>query len=98
MERNHLLYAIAELSVVCQARFKEGGSWRGAAEALRRGTCQVAARWDPGDKTLRALCALGATPLAAPDQIGALAKEGASLGLFNDRDSDVLTMAGVIRT
>jgi len=36
MERNALVYASAEVSVVIHARHRAGGSWHGALDALRR--------------------------------------------------------------
>lgn len=78
MERNLLLYALAELAVVCQARFKEGGSWRGASEALRRRLCPVAVRQDPDDRAARALAALGAHSLEAPGGLADAVLHGAA--------------------
>jgi hypothetical protein len=36
MERNQLIYAFGDLTVVHSARFKSGGSWHGAIKALRQ--------------------------------------------------------------
>ena len=36
MERNQLIYAFGDLTVVHSARFKTGGSWHGAIKALRK--------------------------------------------------------------
>lgn len=36
MERNQLIYAFGDLTVVHSARFKTGGSWHGAIKALRQ--------------------------------------------------------------
>ena len=36
MERNQLIYALGDLTVVHSARFKTGGSWHGAIKALRQ--------------------------------------------------------------
>lgn len=71
MERNALLYALGEVSLVGQARFREGGTWHGAVEAHRRRIGRLAVRWDPGDPAARALRALGAFPLEAPEDLGA---------------------------
>jgi predicted Rossmann fold nucleotide-binding protein DprA/Smf involved in DNA uptake len=76
MERNALIYASAEAAVVGHSRFREGGTWTGATDALRRRLCRVLVRAD-GSPAQRALCALGAhalpsasllaDALAAPD-------------------------------
>ena len=36
MERNQLIYAFGDLTIVHSARFKTGGSWHGAIKALRQ--------------------------------------------------------------
>jgi predicted Rossmann fold nucleotide-binding protein DprA/Smf involved in DNA uptake len=77
MERNALLYALSELSIVCQARYREGGSWHGAVEASRRRLCRLAVRWAPGDPAARALVSLGAFPMSSAEDLElALAFEG----------------------
>jgi predicted Rossmann fold nucleotide-binding protein DprA/Smf involved in DNA uptake len=67
MERNALIYAGVELTVVVHARYRAGGSWHGAADALRRRLGRVAVPspmlHHPG---IRALHALGAEALVAP--------------------------------
>ena len=35
MERNRLIYALANFTLVCSARFRIGGSWQGATSAIR---------------------------------------------------------------
>ncbi|MBI3722184.1 MAG: DNA-processing protein DprA [Fimbriimonas ginsengisoli] len=70
MERNALIYAAAEATVVVQARFREGGAWAGAADALRRRIGRVIAREDPSSLAMRSLIALGAAPLSTPDALG----------------------------
>jgi predicted Rossmann fold nucleotide-binding protein DprA/Smf involved in DNA uptake len=70
MERNALIYALAEATVVVRARFKEGGTWHGAVGALRR-RARVFVRPDPACPAARALLALGAEPLASPSELAA---------------------------
>lgn len=65
MERNALIYAAAEATVVVHARFRQGGTWHGAADALRRRLGPILVREMPEDRAFRALVALGARPLAA---------------------------------
>jgi hypothetical protein len=36
MERNQIIYAFGDLTIVHSARFKTGGSWHGAIKALRQ--------------------------------------------------------------
>ncbi|MCX7799222.1 MAG: DNA-processing protein DprA [Fimbriimonadales bacterium] len=69
MERNALIFALAESTVVGAARLGHGGGWTGATEALRRRLGRVAVRWDPTDAALRALAALGAFPLREPAEL-----------------------------
>lgn len=72
MERNNLIYAAADLAVVIHARFKAGGTWHGAVDAIRRRTTRVAVRWDGRDTAARALAGLGAERLGDPSELGAL--------------------------
>jgi predicted Rossmann fold nucleotide-binding protein DprA/Smf involved in DNA uptake len=72
MERNALIYAAAEQAVVAHTRFREGGTWTGAAEALRRKRCPLIVREDPGLQGHRALIALGAKPLTHPSHLTAV--------------------------
>lgn len=62
MERNALLYACSDRALVVAARFKEGGTWVGATDALRRRLTTLFIRND-GTKGASALMALGATPV-----------------------------------
>ena len=83
MERNALIYAAASFSVVVQCRFREGGTWHGAVEAQRRRLTRLIARNSPTDRGLRALIALGATPLDAPAELAsALHHAGTPSTLF----------------
>lgn len=62
MERNTLIYAACPWTVVVAARLKQGGTWTGATEALRRGLTTVLVGQD-GSEAARALVALGGVPL-----------------------------------
>jgi hypothetical protein len=69
MERNALIYAAADQTVVAHARFKVGGTWTGATDALRRRRTRLLIREDPTDPALRALICLGGRPLRQPSQL-----------------------------
>ncbi len=45
MERNTLIYAMAHMTVVCSARFRMGGSWQGAASAIKARQAVAVADW-----------------------------------------------------
>ncbi len=45
MERNSLIYAMAHFTVVCSARFRMGGSWQGAAAAIKGHQAVAVADW-----------------------------------------------------
>ncbi len=45
MERNGLIYAMAHFTVVCSARFRMGGSWQGAATAIKGHQAVAIADW-----------------------------------------------------
>lgn len=82
MERNALIYAAAEATVVGHARFRQGGTWHGATEALRRRLGRLLVRAD-GSAAVRALCALGAEPLDDRGDLAALLERGEpQRGLF----------------
>ncbi|MCW5938187.1 MAG: DNA-processing protein DprA [Fimbriimonadaceae bacterium] len=66
MERNALIYAWSPATVVVCARFRAGGAWAGATDALRRRLGRVLVPPWPGDRAASALIALGARPLAEP--------------------------------
>lgn len=65
MERNALIYAASPLAVVVKSGFKNGGTWLGATDALRRKLCRVAVKDWPEDQAVKALCALGAVSLSS---------------------------------
>lgn len=65
MERNALIYASSDLSLVVAARLKEGGTWVGVTHALRQRVTTVLVR-DYDDPVVEALVALGAQRLADP--------------------------------
>ncbi len=85
MERNALIYAMSDCTVAVEARLKEGGTWAGAADALRRRLCRVAVyQGSGGSDALQALGAVGVStvedlreavlnpaPLAQPELFGA---------------------------
>ena len=64
MERNALIYSGATLTVVVRARYREGGTWHGAVNALRRRLGAVAVHSLPEDTASRVLRTLGAAGLA----------------------------------
>lgn len=65
MERNALIYAASPLTVVVKSGFRTGGTWLGAADALRRKLSRVAVRDWPDDPAVQALCVLGASLLTS---------------------------------
>ncbi|MCB0826494.1 MAG: DNA-processing protein DprA [Armatimonadetes bacterium] len=65
MERNALIYAMSDRTLVVAARLQRGGSWAGAVDAMRRHLCGVTVA-DWGDDAARALIGLGASPLVRP--------------------------------
>jgi predicted Rossmann fold nucleotide-binding protein DprA/Smf involved in DNA uptake len=71
MERNALIYAFGQATVVCHARFRVGGTWHGATDALRRRLGPVLVPSD-GEPAHRALIALGAIPFGDPSELPAL--------------------------
>ncbi len=83
MERNGLIYAGSENTVIIQSRFKEGGTWHGALEAVRRKLCPLIVRHDHSEAS-RALIGLGAFPIShAQELASALNHTQAQRGLFN---------------
>lgn len=63
MERNALIYAMADAAVIAHARFKTGGTWHGAIDAHRRRLARLVVRMDDRNEAHRALIGLGAVPL-----------------------------------
>jgi len=82
MERNALIYAAADASVIAHARFKQGGTWIGSVEAIRRKLCPMIVREDESQAS-RALIGLGGTPITYPGLLGeAMSKPPSQRGLF----------------
>ncbi|MEZ0326767.1 MAG: DNA-processing protein DprA [Fimbriimonas sp.] len=69
MERNALIYAASRQTIVVHSRFREGGTWVGATDALRRRLCPLLVRDDPESQAHRALMALGARSLREPSEL-----------------------------
>lgn len=70
MGRNKLIYALSDLTLVVAAEAETGGSWSGAAEALRRGFGRVAVWRGPGEGPGNALLEeRGAVPVASIDEL-----------------------------
>jgi hypothetical protein len=46
MERNQVIYSLANISLVCSVRFRTGGSWHGAMNALRARQPIAVADWN----------------------------------------------------
>ena len=67
MERNLLIYALSEATVVVDARLRHGGTWNGATSARRRLRSRLLVRDDPSSPGCRGLLALGgeSLPMAA---------------------------------
>lgn len=78
MERNALIYASSELSLVVALRLKEGGTWIGATSAMRQALTSVLVR-DHADPAVDALVGLGAHRLARPADFPAFVPPQASL-------------------
>jgi predicted Rossmann fold nucleotide-binding protein DprA/Smf involved in DNA uptake len=64
MERNTLIYALADMAFVIGPRLGEGGSWVGAVECLRRRLTPVVVYAEPGNPAVPALVRMGATHAA----------------------------------
>lgn len=78
MERNALIYACAEHSLVVAVRLKEGGTWVGATTALRQHLSSIWVR-DVDDAGVDALVGLGARRLADPTQFPKVEAPAATL-------------------
>jgi predicted Rossmann fold nucleotide-binding protein DprA/Smf involved in DNA uptake len=72
MERNALIYSFGRRTVVVRARLRAGGTWHGAADALRRRLGDVYVRTRRGDDAAAALCAIGALGVAGVAALPAL--------------------------
>lgn len=80
MERNALIYAVSNSTVVAHVRYRQGGSWHGAISALRGRLGGLIVRRD-GEKGSSALLSLGAIPIrSANDLASALAQADSSAG------------------
>lgn len=78
MGRNKLIYALSDLTLVVAAEVETGGSWSGAAEALRRGFGRVAVWRGPGEGPGNALLEeRGAVPVASIDELETALREPA---------------------
>ena len=78
MGRNKLIYALSDLTLVVAAEVETGGSWSGAAEALRRGFGRVAVWRGPGEGPGNALLEeRGALPVTSIDELEAALLEPA---------------------
>ena len=69
MERNALIYAFSPLTVVVKARYRTGGTWFGASDALRRRLTRLAVRAADSDKAVDALCRLGGIAFRSVDDV-----------------------------
>lgn len=78
MERNALIYAGADRSLVIAARLKEGGTWVGATTALRQRSTSLWVR-DTQDPAIEALVGLGARRLADPAEFPHVQSPAATL-------------------
>jgi predicted Rossmann fold nucleotide-binding protein DprA/Smf involved in DNA uptake len=67
LARNSLIYALSEVSIVVQPRFREGGTWQGAFSALRSSLCRIFVMDEPSNRACSALCSLGASSLPMDD-------------------------------
>ena len=69
MERNSLIYAIADLTIVVQPRYMKGGSWHGAVTALKKNLTRVAVVGNPQSKAIKSLINKGAHYAPSPESI-----------------------------
>lgn len=74
MERNALIYGAADATVVGHARMRQGGTWHGATDALRRRLGRLLVRAD-GSSAARALRALGAETIESPEELESLMRK-----------------------
>jgi hypothetical protein len=71
MERNSLIYAYGRRAVVVRARYRVGGTWHGASDAMRRRLGVVYVRERAGDRACSSLCSLGGVAVAGTGALGA---------------------------
>ncbi len=72
MGRNKLIYALSELTLVVASEVEQGGTWSGAAEALKGGFGRVAVWRDAGEGSgNKRIEKLGATPIRSIDELEA---------------------------
>ena len=82
MERNALIYSASECTVIIHSRFKQGGTWIGATQAIRKRICPLAVK-DDGGEAAKAFIALGALPLGSVEGLEkVLVQNPAHRGLF----------------
>ena len=67
MERNALIYAFGRRALVVRPRWRQGGTWHGAVDALRRRLGALGVYGD--DRAASALEGLGARLLTCPDDV-----------------------------
>ena len=67
MERNALIYAFGRRALVVRPRWRQGGTWHGAVDALRRRLGALGVYGD--DRAASALVGLGARLLTCPDDV-----------------------------
>jgi predicted Rossmann fold nucleotide-binding protein DprA/Smf involved in DNA uptake len=72
MERNALIHAYGRRCVVVRARLREGGTWHGAVDALRRRLAVVYVRSRASDPASAALVALGAVGVGRALELASL--------------------------
>lgn len=96
MERNALIYASSSVAVVVEPRYREGGTWHGAVDALRRRLCRVLV-WDDGSPGADALIALGGVGVrdatSLEEWLGEKV-EPSQPELFGERGDRILELAG----
>lgn len=69
MERNVMIYSMADAAIVIGPRLRAGGTWHGAVSALRSRLTRVFVLDEPQNPAVAALVALGAQPLAAGESL-----------------------------
>ena len=72
MERNTLIYSLADAAVIAHARFKAGGTWHGALDAHRRRLTRLIVRKDDLNPAHRALIGLGAGAVERPEELSGM--------------------------